>query len=95
MNLTVLKFGLKSAFAEIEHLGHEVTSSGNPIVMNLNQRYVIKGIGTEKKISSIVEIKTTDDQSKTIEVKDKWDGEIPSGAIRDVSFSFSSSNTEN
>lgn len=84
--LTLWKFGLKAAFSEIEQLGHEVTSSSNPILMNLSQRYVVKGIGMEKKISSIVEIKTTDDQSKIVKVMDKWDGEISSGAIRNVSF---------
>jgi hypothetical protein len=85
MTLTPVKFGLKAAFSKIEQLRYEVTFAGNPILMNLNQRYVVKGIGTEKEISSVVEIRTTEDESMIVKVMDKWDGEIPSGAIRNVS----------
>jgi len=53
-------------FSEIEQISHKVTDGGNPILMNLNQRYVVKGIGTEKKISSVVEIKTNEDVSLTL-----------------------------
>jgi hypothetical protein len=75
-------------FSEIEQISHKVTDGGNPILMNLNQRYVVKGIGTEKKISSVVEIKTNEDGSKIVKLLDKWNGEIPSGAIRDVSLTL-------
>jgi hypothetical protein len=83
-------YGLKTAFSEIEQLSHEVTSAGNPIRMNLSQRYKVKGIGTEKTISSVIEIKTTEDQSKIVKVQDNWSGEAPpSGAIQDVSIDSS------
>lgn len=45
-------YGLQTAFSEIERLSHQVTSSDNPIVMDLKTRYVVKGIGQEKTIVS-------------------------------------------
>jgi hypothetical protein len=78
----VSEYGLKSAFSEIEQLNDEVTSAGNPILMNLSQQYKVKGLGTEKTISSVIEIKTTDDESKIVKVRDNWGGEAPpSGPI--------------
>ena len=73
-------YGLQSAFSEIERLHHEVTDAGNPILMNLKTRYVIKGIGKEQTIQSVVAIHT-DAEGKISKVEDKWDGKLPDSAI--------------
>jgi len=77
-------YGLQSAFSEIERLSHQVTSSGNPIVMDLKTRYVVKGINKEQTIASVVTIKTTADGSKIEHVADKWDGELPDSGIKNA-----------
>lgn len=79
------QYGLQSAFSEIERLSHEVTSSGNPISMNLKTRYVVKGIGKEQTISSVINI-FHNDQGKITKVEDKWDGKLPESSIVDVSY---------
>jgi len=76
-------YGLQTAFSEIERLSHEVKSDGNPITMDLSTRYVVKGIGKEQKINSLVEIWM--DGDKISKVLDKWDGSLPDGAISNVS----------
>ncbi|KAF1351002.1 hypothetical protein BDV97DRAFT_397967 [Delphinella strobiligena] len=73
-------YGLQSAFSEIERLGHEVKSSGNPIVMDMKTRYVVKGIGKEQTISSVINI-YLNSQGKIEKVEDKWDGKLPDSAI--------------
>jgi len=77
-------YGLQSAFSEIERLHHQVTSSGNPITMDLKTRYVVKGINKEQTIQSVIEIKTTADGSKIEYVADKWDGELPDSSIKNA-----------
>lgn len=62
-------YGLQTAFSEIERLGHEVKGNGNPITLDLDTRYVVKGIGKEQKIHSLVEIWT--DGDKIAKVADK------------------------
>lgn len=76
-------YGLQTAFSEIERLSHEVKSNGNPITMNLSQRYKVKGIGKEQTVNSVVEIYT--DGDKISKVADKWDGKLPEGSISNVS----------
>ncbi|KAK7622431.1 hypothetical protein IWX50DRAFT_83538 [Phyllosticta citricarpa] len=73
-------YGLQSAFAEIERLSHQVTSAGNPIVMDLKTRYVLKGIKKETVIASVVNI-YTDNAGKISRVEDKWDGKLPDSSI--------------
>jgi hypothetical protein len=77
-------YGLQSAFSEIERLHHSVKDAGNPILMDLKTRYVIKGIGKEQTIESLVAIHL-DSQGKIQKVEDKWNGELPDGAIANVS----------
>ena len=43
-------YGLKAAFSEIEQLHQSVTSSGNPITMDLKTRYKVKGIGVSRRL---------------------------------------------
>ncbi|KAI9654447.1 MAG: hypothetical protein M1831_005413 [Alyxoria varia] len=73
-------YGLQSAFSEVERKSHEVTSSGNPIAMNLKNRYVVKGMNTEKIIDSVILI-SVNDAGKIEKVQDKWSGSLPDGAI--------------
>jgi hypothetical protein len=61
-----------------------VKDAGNPILMDMKTRYVIKGIGKEQIVSSVVEI-TLDGEGKIQKVADKWDGKLPDGAIANVS----------
>lgn len=76
-------YGLQSAFSEIERLHYQVKDAGNPILMDLKTRYVVKGIGKEQTIESVVAIHT-DDQGKISKVEDKWNGKLPEGAIANV-----------
>jgi len=77
-------YGLQTAFSEIERLSHQVTSSGNPMSMDLKTRYVVKGIGKEQTISSVVKIYTTADGSKIEKVQDMWDGELPDSSFKNA-----------
>jgi hypothetical protein len=77
-------YGLQQAFSEIDRLNHQVKDSGNPILMDLRTKYVIKGINKEQTIQSLVSIHL-DDQGKISKVEDKWNGELPTGTIAQVS----------
>ncbi|KAL1600424.1 hypothetical protein SLS60_006809 [Paraconiothyrium brasiliense] len=77
-------YGLQQAFSEIERLHHEVTDAGNPILMDLKTRYVIKGINKEQTINSVVAVHL-DSEGKVQKVEDKWDGKLPEGSIQNVS----------
>ncbi|KAH9864272.1 hypothetical protein J1614_010206 [Plenodomus biglobosus] len=73
-------YGLQSAFSEIERLHHQVTDAGNPILIDMKTRYVIKGINKEQTIESVVAI-YTDEQGKISRVEDRWNGKLPDGPI--------------
>lgn len=79
-------YGLQSLFSEIERLHHQVTSSGNPIELDLKSRYVVKGLGKEQIINSKVKIWTEGD--KIVKVQDEWDGKLPEGGIAQVSAKY-------
>ncbi|KAB8291188.1 hypothetical protein EYC80_009876 [Monilinia laxa] len=72
-------YGLQAAFSSIERLGYEVTSAGNPVVLGLKTKYVVKGVGKEQVIESRVSIWTEGDKDlKIVKVEDAWNGEVPS-----------------
>jgi len=75
-------YGLAAAFSDITRLSHQVTSSGNPITMDLKTKYVVKGLGTEKVIDSVVDIYLDKETGKISKVLDKWGGEIGEGAVK-------------
>jgi hypothetical protein len=77
------RYGLAAAFSQIERLSHQVTSAGNPITMDLKTRYVVKGIGMEKIITSVVKIYHEGD--KITKVEDRWNDQLPDGAFKNVS----------
>jgi len=64
-----------------------VKDAGNPILLDLKTRYVVKGIGKEQTIQSLVAIHT-DEQGKISKVEDKWDGKLPESGIANVSSVF-------
>lgn len=80
----ILQYGLQSAFSEIERLNHEVIDAGNPIKMNMKTRYVVKGLGKEQTVQSLITI-ATDSNGKITKVEDKWDGKLPESSIANVS----------
>jgi len=53
--------------------------------MNLSTRYVVKGIGKEQKIDSVILIHH-DGNGKIEKVEDKWNGELPDSTFSNVSF---------
>lgn len=84
-------FGLKAVCNNIERLGHEVTSAGNPIEMDLKTKYVLKG-GMAQTVESKVSIWTEGQggEGKITKVQDAWNGNVPSeGFFVKVSLSFS------
>ena len=56
--------------------------------MNLSTKYKVKGLGTEKTIDSVVKIFTDESGEKIVAVEDRWNGNIPEGAIATVSLQF-------
>ena len=84
---TILQYGLQTAFSEIERLSHQVTSSGNPITMDLKTRYVVKGLGKEQTISSVISILLNADGTKIEKLEDRWDDKLPDSGFQNVSFS--------
>lgn len=59
-----------------------MTSSGNPISMDMSTLYKVKGIGKETTINSKVNIFVEDGKIKRVE--DKWDGQLPNSSIANV-----------
>jgi hypothetical protein len=80
-------YGLQKAFREIEIERHTVTSAANPILMELRNRYVIRGIGKEQTIDSVVAI-YTDASGKIQKVEDRWNGKLPEASVLNVSPTF-------
>ena len=80
-------YGLQTAFSEIERLHHQVKSGGNPIEMDLKTRYVVKGIGKEQIVESVIRIHT--DGEKISKVEDRWNDKMPDSAVANVSTLFS------
>jgi hypothetical protein len=56
-------------------------------LIDLKTRYVIKGVGKEQIVSSVVAIHL-DGEGKIQKVEDKWDGKLPEGSIANVSSAF-------
>jgi hypothetical protein len=77
------QYGLQTAFSEIERKDHSVTSSGNPIELDMTTMYKVKGIGKETTITSKVNI--FHENGKITRVEDKWNGNLPDSGIANVS----------
>lgn len=55
----------------------------------MSNKYVVKGIGKEQTISSIVRIWLGED-GKIEKVEDRWNNKLPEGGISEVSLGISS-----
>ena len=65
-----------------------MTSTGNPILLTLSNKYVLKGIKKEQVMESVVRIHVAED-GKIEKVEDRWNDKLPEGAISEVSsFTF-------
>lgn len=77
-------YGLPALFKPIQLQHHRVTSAGNPIELEMSNKYVVKGIKKEQVMNSVVRIFVGED-GKISKVEDRWNGKLPEGAISDVS----------
>lgn len=77
-------YGLPAVFKEIKIQSHEVTTSENPVSVNLTNKYVLKVLGTEHTIKSVLQIHL-DKDDKITRVVDRWDDKIPDGTFTKVS----------
>ena len=55
------------------------------MTMDMKTRYVVKGIGQEKTIQSVIKV-WLNQQGKIERVEDRWDDQLPDGGIKNVSF---------
>lgn len=77
-------YGLPALFKPIQIQRHQVTSAGNPIEVELRNKYVVKGINKEQTVDSVVKIHLGAD-GKIDRLEDRWDGDLPDGAVSNVS----------
>jgi hypothetical protein len=77
-------YGLVALFSPITIQSHEVTSSGDPISLRLSNKYVLKGLGTEKVMDSVVDIHVGPD-GRISRVEDKWNDKLPQGPFATAS----------
>ena len=61
-----------------------MTSAGNPIELDLSNKYVVKGINKEQVIDSVVRIHVGQD-GRIEKLEDKWNGKLPEGVVLEVS----------
>lgn len=79
-------YGLPAVFSNIERLGGQVTSAGNPIEIEMKTKYTVKGLGSEQTIDSKVKIFTEGegDNMRIRRVEDRWNDDLKEGAFRDA-----------
>ncbi|KAJ4420393.1 hypothetical protein N0V82_004382 [Gnomoniopsis sp. IMI 355080] len=76
-------YGLPALFKPIQLQHHRVTNAGNPIELEMSNKYVVKGIKKEQIMNSVVRIHVGQD-GKIEKVEDRWNGKLPEGAISDA-----------
>ncbi|KAH7010997.1 hypothetical protein EDB80DRAFT_749559 [Ilyonectria destructans] len=64
-------YGIPALCHDIQIQSHAVTSAGNPIKLNLSNKYIVKGINKKLTIDSAVRIYISKD-SKIEKVEDRW-----------------------
>ncbi|KAK3336312.1 hypothetical protein B0T19DRAFT_409122 [Cercophora scortea] len=74
-------YGLPAVFNPINIVSHQVVAAGNPIELDLRNRYTIKGIKTEQEIASRVRIFVDESSGKIEKVEDRWNDSLPDGPI--------------
>lgn len=81
-------YGLPALFKPIQIQSYQVTSSGNPIEFEMSNKYVVKGINKEQVVNSLIKIYLGSD-GKIEKLEDRWNGNLPEGAVSNVSGSSS------
>ncbi|KAK6204059.1 hypothetical protein LQW54_008520 [Pestalotiopsis sp. IQ-011] len=76
-------YGLPAVFSPIKIQSHKVLSSGNPIELELSNKYVVKGIKKEQVMDSKVKIYVGSD-GKIEKVEDRWNDNLPEGGISEA-----------
>lgn len=76
-------YGLPALFHPIQIQSHQVTSGGNPIELELSNKYTVKGIKKEQLMNSVVKIHVGSD-GKIDKVEDRWNDSLPEGPISEV-----------
>ncbi|KAK3694169.1 hypothetical protein B0T22DRAFT_373173 [Podospora appendiculata] len=74
-------YGLPAVFNPITIVSHTVVSAGNPIELDLRNRYTVKGIKSEQEIASRVRIFVDDASGRIDKVEDRWNDSLPDGPI--------------
>ena len=83
-------YGLAALFQPIRIQSHEVISGGNPLELDLTNKYVLKGLQKEQVMSSHVKIHV-DADGKIEKLEDRWNDKLPDGPVSEVSLSSSPS----
>lgn len=76
-------YGLAALFQPIRIQSHEVISGGNPLELNLTNKYVLKGLQKEQVMSSRVKIHV-DADGKIEKVEDRWNDKLPDGPVSEA-----------
>ncbi|KAI9865753.1 MAG: hypothetical protein M1824_000013 [Vezdaea acicularis] len=77
-------WGLAEVFSKIDPSNRVVTSSGNPITIDMTTTYTLKGVNKDTTIKSLVEIYTDPADGKITRVLDKWDGNLPDSSFKNA-----------
>ena len=77
-------YGLAALFRPIQLQNYKVVSDGNPVELELSNKYVVKGIKHEQVIDSKVVILIGAD-GKIERLEDRWNGKLPEGVVSEVS----------
>ncbi|CAN8099907.1 unnamed protein product [Discula destructiva] len=77
-------YGLPALFKPIQLQHHRVTAAGNPLELEMSNKYVVKGIKKEQVMTSVVRIFVDEASGKITRVEDRWNGKLPEGAISDA-----------
>ncbi|KAK0656189.1 hypothetical protein B0T16DRAFT_316069 [Cercophora newfieldiana] len=74
-------YGLPAVFGRIQLVSHKVVDAGNPIEMELQNRYTAKVVGKTQEVSSRVRIHVGGD-GMIEKVEDRWNGkDLPEGFV--------------
>lgn len=79
-------YGLAAVFSKIERLGGQVTSAGNPIELQMKNKYTVKGLGSEQTIDSVIKIFTEGEGAnmRITKVEDRWNDNLPDGPFKNA-----------